>query len=202
MEEGKCDGSDDGDDGGGDAAHLYGSDRGGLERHYLGGGPSSTEVEAEEAARAGADAPRRRFAFALPIAWPYMNKPRRSGVNEAPNAEAAAAAAALPPLAAGGLLFLCEGYHPRLWWWDVVEACRRVLMVAALPAVNRGTTPQGGALVAFFLALLFALAHSWVRPNREVRRLTHTYTKTRIALFTHLCSYNLSLSPSLSLSLT
>ena len=175
LEEGRYRG-----DGDGDGAHLFGEGgAGGLEHHYLGGGPAGTHADADAAAAPAV--PRRRVAFALPVSWPFSSPqpaPRPDGAvttqadDEPSNidADTAAAAAALPPLAAGGLLFLCEGYRPQCWWWDAVETCRRVLMVAALPAINRGTTPLGGALVALFLALLFALAHSWVRPQRQVSR--------------------------------
>ena len=50
-----------------------------------------------------------------------------------------------------GLSFLYSAYQPKLWWWDVMETVRRLLLTGCLYFYARGSTGQ--IIAALFLVV-------------------------------------------------
>jgi len=63
---------------------------------------------------------------------------------------------------ATGSAVLFEAYRPDVWWWEVSELARRLLLSGALVFAWPGTARQ--AALAVLVALWFVLASTWLSP--------------------------------------
>lgn len=61
--------------------------------------------------------------------------------------------------------FLYESYKPRLWYWEVIETIRRLLLTAVLSVLGAGSPPQiiAGILIALAFTKLYGLFTPFIR---------------------------------------
>ena len=69
--------------------------------------------------------------------------------------------------------FFYESYRPHLWYWELVEVSRRIIMCAFLSIVMRGTREQ--ILVGLSLSVFFFALHCQVLPYTD--KLTNNLAK-------------------------
>jgi len=60
------------------------------------------------------------------------------------------------------LTFLWNAYEPQFWYWEVVEAGRRIVLTAVLSVIFSGTSTQ--AILAVIVSLTFVKMYSFYEP--------------------------------------
>ena len=87
------------------------------------------------------------------IVSPADNKTNAHGVKDS-----------LPPLSASAsrLSFLFSAYKPELWYWEVIETMRRLLLTAILGVCGPGSSAQG--FMALVLALFYIELYGQYKP--------------------------------------
>ena len=65
-----------------------------------------------------------------------------------------------------GLRFLFENYKPRLWFWELVEMSRKVILTSGLILVGQESRSYIG--LAWVMAGMYGMLFSWNRPIQEV----------------------------------
>ena len=65
-----------------------------------------------------------------------------------------------------GLRFLFENYKPRLWYWELVEMSRKVILTSGLILVGQESRSYIG--LAWVMAGMYGMLFSWNRPIQEV----------------------------------
>eukprot|EP01033_Poteriospumella_lacustris_P006925 gene6925-4991_t len=63
---------------------------------------------------------------------------------------------------ATALAFLWAAYEPQYWYWDVVEATRRIILTAVLSVIAPGTSSQN--VLALLMSLLFIKLYGLYKP--------------------------------------
>ena len=65
-----------------------------------------------------------------------------------------------------GLRFLFENYKPRLWYWELVEMSRKVILTSGLILVGQESRSYIG--LAWVMAGMYGMLFSWNRPIQDV----------------------------------
>lgn len=66
------------------------------------------------------------------------------------------------PAYIASISFLWAAYEPRYWYWEVIEAVRRIMLTAVLSVVSPGTSEQN--VFSLLLALLFIKLYGHFNP--------------------------------------
>ena len=69
------------------------------------------------------------------------------------------------------LSFLDGSYHPKFWYWEVLEMFRKLVLTSGLQFFGEGSATE--LAVASILAMVFAVLHAHLRPMKKSLKWQH-----------------------------
>jgi hypothetical protein len=90
------------------------------------------------------------------------------------------------------LSFLWQSYHPKYWYWELVETTRRLMLTAVLTVCGSGTSQQ--ALLAILLTLCYVRLYTYFSPYADNTDAITAETGLFQIVFSYLGSLNSLLS--------
>jgi hypothetical protein len=93
-----------------------------------------------------------------------------------------------PEVVLGPIGFLFECYHPRLWYWEIVETFQRLLISGLLVLLTSGSSLQIilGILIALFFLKLYQSTSPFLDPITNIHKEVSQWQILFILLLTFL----------------